>query len=108
MSSGYDDRMSAPTKRLPANKRVDLASRKLDLLYGLEPVIEPGTHAALESWSQLQCPYCGETSGAIIDLTDRSRTYIEDCQVCCQPMQVKLRVDRAGRLRQVSTRRLDE
>jgi hypothetical protein len=100
--------MSAATNRLPANKRADLASRELDLLYGLEPVFEPGAHAALESWTELQCPYCGETSGSVIDLTDRSRTYIEDCQVCCQPMQVNLRVDRAGRLRQVSTGRLDE
>ncbi len=90
------------------NNRPDLASSKLDQLYGLEPVLEPGAHATLDSWSQLNCPYCGESYGSVIDLTDRSRTYIEDCQVCCQPIQVTLRVDRAGRVRELTTKRLDE
>jgi hypothetical protein len=70
----------------------------IDRLYGLEPVFEPGAHAALSTWADLTCPYCGERSGSSVDLTDQSRSYIEDCQVCCQPMQVQLRIDDSGRL----------
>ena len=86
----------------------DLSSHSIDLIYGLEPVFHPSAHALLESWAELQCPYCSEISGTVIDLTDESRSYIEDCPVCCQAMQVSLRVDADGRLLHASTRRLDE
>jgi Cysteine-rich CPXCG len=80
----------------------------IDRLYGLEPVFEPGAHAALETWAELLCPYCGETSGTNVDLTDQSRSYIEDCHVCCQAMQVTLRIDESGILRQIAARRMDD
>jgi hypothetical protein len=80
----------------------------IDARYGLEPVLEPNAHAELSGWAEFPCPYCGEVLGTKIDLTDRSRTYIEDCQVCCQPMQLRVSVDRRGRLRSARAKRLDE
>ena len=71
-------------------------NRCIDRLYGLEPVFEPGAHSALSTSADLTCPYCGETSGVNVDLTDQSSSYIEDCQVCCQPMQVTLRIGNSG------------
>jgi len=32
------------------------------------------------------CPYCGESIEVLIDSTDLDQRYIEDCQVCCEPM----------------------
>lgn len=32
------------------------------------------------------CPYCGETIEVLIDPTDLEQQYIEDCQVCCKPI----------------------
>jgi hypothetical protein len=32
------------------------------------------------------CPYCGETIEVLIDSTDTNQHYIEDCQVCCKPI----------------------
>ena len=32
------------------------------------------------------CPYCGERLTVLIDPSDASNEYIEDCQVCCRPM----------------------
>ncbi|WP_443627286.1 CPXCG motif-containing cysteine-rich protein [Candidatus Njordibacter sp. Uisw_002] len=32
------------------------------------------------------CPYCGETIGVLVDPSDLDQQYIEDCQVCCQPI----------------------
>ena len=43
------------------------------------------------------CPYCG--AGVTIGLDPsggRDQTYVEDCQVCCQPWQVHLRYGRDG------------
>lgn len=37
-----------------------------------------------------QCPYCGESISLLLDCTQTGQAYIEDCQVCCQPMLVSL------------------
>jgi len=34
----------------------------------------------------ISCPYCGETIEVLIDSTDLDEEYIEDCQVCCKPI----------------------
>ena len=75
--------------RKPLLSRVmTLDAATIDELYGLEPVFEPGDHAAATSelgvFVELQCPWCGEPYGSMLDLTESSRSYIEDCQVCCR------------------------
>ena len=46
------------------------------------------------------CPYCGEPVQLVIDdgLAAEEQDYIEDCQVCCRPMQVSLRFGGDGSL----------
>ena len=34
----------------------------------------------------ISCPYCGETIEVLIDVADIDEQYIEDCQVCCKPI----------------------
>ena len=41
----------------------------------------------------IQCPYCGERIEVAIDLSVRKQEYIEDCQVCCQPITLVVSVD---------------
>ena len=87
-----------------------LHSDSIDELYGLEPVFEPSEHpatAALGEFVELQCPWCGEVYGSTVDLTDHSRRYIEDCQVCCKPIEVLLEVTDAGELLRAETSRAD-
>lgn len=43
-----------------------------------------------------QCPYCGERILMLIDTSAGSRHYIEDCTVCCRPIQVLVSVDLEG------------
>ncbi len=76
---------------------------RIDATYGLEPVFEPGTADAGglpggSEFHQVQCPYCGESFETLIDLSAGSATYVEDCQVCCQPIEFKVTVDHAGAL----------
>ena len=40
-----------------------------------------------------QCPYCGEPVEALLDLSGGDQHYIEDCPVCCRPIQFKLQTD---------------
>jgi hypothetical protein len=34
-----------------------------------------------------QCPYCGETIEIDIEVLEEAQTFIEDCSVCCRPIQ---------------------
>ena len=52
----------------------------------------------------IHCPYCGEGFETGVDLSAGSQSYIEDCAVCCRPIEIVLRVDAAGELESVSTR----
>ena len=36
------------------------------------------------------CPYCGESISLLIDCSCMQQDYIEDCQVCCRPITVKV------------------
>jgi hypothetical protein len=96
-SWGYDQRqMPKPTD--------------IDRLYGLEPVIEPAGEAgsdALEQFVEAACPYCGEMNPLRLDLSAGSQSYVEDCQVCCQPIQIRVQVNEAGELESVSAERSD-
>ena len=40
-----------------------------------------------------QCPYCGETAEAVLDLSAGDQQYIEDCPVCCRPIEFRLQTD---------------
>lgn len=39
------------------------------------------------------CPYCGEPIELLVDETAGSAAYVEDCSVCCRPMQVAVEVN---------------
>jgi transcription elongation factor Elf1 len=39
------------------------------------------------------CPFCGETITLLVDASAGTQEYIEDCQVCCRPMQVSIAAD---------------
>ena len=38
--------------------------------------------------ADIACPYCGETITILIDESAGAQHYIEDCQVCCRPIEV--------------------
>jgi len=35
----------------------------------------------------VSCPYCGEAIAVLIDTSVDQQQYIEDCQVCCSPIE---------------------
>jgi hypothetical protein len=80
--------------------RDPLDPKTVDELYGLEPVFEPGADApaGLGEFVTVQCPYCGEAFETAVDLSAGSFQYVEDCQVCCQPIELAGEVDEHGQL----------
>ena len=82
----------------------------IDRLYGLEQVFEPADHAgsdALELFADIHCPYCGETILIRLDLSAGDQSYVEDCQVCCQPILVGVQVGARGALDTLTAVRID-
>ncbi|MEO8593818.1 MAG: CPXCG motif-containing cysteine-rich protein [Candidatus Solibacter sp.] len=39
------------------------------------------------------CPYCWQRISMVLDTSVKRQTFIEDCEVCCQPIQVRYTVD---------------
>jgi Cysteine-rich CPXCG len=101
----------APRGRCPD----EADARTLEERYGLEPVFEPGDEGesagdpgggGTEPYT-IECPYCGECFETLLDLSAGSASYIEDCRVCCQPIEFDVRTDAGGRLSKVSVGRGD-
>lgn len=41
----------------------------------------------------IACPYCGELIELVIDDSVEHQRYVEDCAVCCRPIDVDVSVD---------------
>jgi len=55
----------------------------------------------------VRCPYCGEVVEVNVDPSAGPHTTVEDCTVCCHPMELRVTVDRDGEVA-VEARRDDE
>ena len=40
-----------------------------------------------------QCPYCLAEISMLIDSSISSQKYIEDCEVCCNPIELKTEIE---------------
>lgn len=50
-----------------------------------------GTVLAVEHF--FTCPSCGEEISMVLDLSVDHHTYIEDCEVCCNPLEISYAVE---------------
>lgn len=108
-ASSYVNRPTTGMKQPPQ----PLDDAAIDALYGLEPVIEPEREGAASSdadavgFATIQCPYCGEPFETQVDASAGSTSYIEDCHVCCRPIEIALDVAADGSLTSVNAQRSD-
>ena len=51
----------------------------------------------------IQCPYCGESYETVVDPSGGSQRYVEDCAVCCRPIEIVLRIGDDGELLDIAT-----
>ncbi|HEY1890804.1 MAG TPA: CPXCG motif-containing cysteine-rich protein [Steroidobacteraceae bacterium] len=86
---------------------------EVDELYGLEPVFEPGDAEATPGGGAslqlrtVQCPYCGEPFETMVDFSSGSTSYIEDCAICCRPIEFLLEVADRGTTAKLQVGRSD-
>ena len=55
----------------------------------------------------LQCPYCWETISILLDTSVAEQTYVEDCEVCCNPIEFNVQC-RDFTVESVRVRQLDQ
>jgi len=44
----------------------------------------------------IECPHCGETFSLALDASEGSAEFTVDCEVCCRPMTVSVRINDDG------------
>jgi hypothetical protein len=58
--------------------------------------------------ASISCPYCGETFETFVDAEEGESEYIEDCQVCCRPITIRVNMGMGGEMLDIEVRRDDE
>ncbi|MDT8383666.1 MAG: CPXCG motif-containing cysteine-rich protein [Gammaproteobacteria bacterium] len=53
--------------------------------------------------ASIHCPYCGERLLILIDPSVDQQHYIEDCQVCCRPIELDVMLDQEGEVSVVAS-----
>lgn len=56
---------------------------------------------------KVQCPYCWENFLLLIDASIDLQEYVEDCEVCCRPIDFIVEVDEINQVK-VEARLQDE
>lgn len=49
------------------------------------------THEVVEH--RFTCPYCWQSITMLLDLSAVEQSYVEDCEVCCNPISLRFRAD---------------
>lgn len=42
------------------------------------------------------CPHCFQEVSMLVDSSIAKQSYIEDCEVCCNPLQIQLTIEEGG------------
>jgi Cysteine-rich CPXCG len=58
--------------------------------------------------ARLECPFCGECFETLADISGGDQDYIEDCPVCCRPIEFHLVTGADGELLSLTIRRDDD
>jgi cysteine-rich CPXCG protein len=73
--------------------RLTLATHRIG---GLWQARSPAQVHAMLTPFDISCPYCGESIEILVDESAGDQSYIEDCQVCCRPITLSIRLDADG------------
>ena len=46
----------------------------------------------------VQCPYCWESFSLLVDGSVDCQEYVEDCEVCCRPIDFVVEIDELDRV----------
>jgi hypothetical protein len=47
----------------------------------------------MSTFQRIRCPYCGESVELLVDASTGDQRCIEDCPVCCRPIELQVAID---------------
>ena len=56
---------------------------------------------------RVRCPYCGESIPIEVDCSVERQEYVEDCSVCCRPIEFEATANEQGQPRVIARREDD-
>lgn len=62
-------------------------------MYSINEITEPSIDEHI-----IRCPYCGQVMTVLIDNEELGQEYIEDCQLCCRPINFNVTTGFEGEL----------
>src|SRR5438477_383186 len=84
------------------------ARMRASTLCGSSLAARSSFHApASEECVAVRCPYCGERLETLVNLTADEPAYVEDCEVCCRPIEFHVERDDGGTFLALEVRRMD-
>jgi hypothetical protein len=49
--------------------------------------------------TRVQCPYCWERFSLLVDASVDTQAYVEDCEICCRPIDFIVDIDELEQVR---------
>jgi hypothetical protein len=49
--------------------------------------------------TRVQCPYCWERFSLLVDASVDTQAYVEDCEICCRPIDFIVDIDEQDQVR---------
>ncbi len=63
--------------------------------------------ASVSHFADFSCPYCWQEISLLLDVAFAEQAMVEDCPLCCHPIQLQVSMDAEGDIH-VSSYSLDE
>jgi len=57
--------------------------------------VHRSTIDAMQESARVRCPWCGERFETLVDPEQADALYVEDCPVCCRPIEMQAMFDGA-------------
>ena len=78
----------APAPAKPAEEQDEAEKVNLD-----EFKVEEHAPRLESKWVEVECPYCGDSMDVRVDPNEEGLSLVQDCQVCCKPVQISVDVE---------------
>ena len=80
-------RKAPPARAVRSNGGGEKAASADDFTFEEPPAPPP------MQWVEIQCPYCGEHMDIRIDPSEEGQVLVQDCAVCCKPVELAVEVE---------------
>ncbi len=50
----------------------------------------------MEQEYEFSCPHCWQPNTILLDLSVGGQSFIQDCEVCCNPLEITYAIDATG------------